>query len=289
SVRLRSSRRPRRLMRAPGWRLAVGSWQRDLRCQLPTANCQPRSRGQIVTFEYPVQDAIDELRRLLRAELLGDLDGLVDDDQLRRVGLVQELVDRHADDVAVDHRHALEAPVVGLGHDHLVDFWEILEGAAEDARGELARVRLRLLQILERVDHRVGRIAGEVVLVEHLQRQLACFASRSHPHRSGLRSARHKFAISIAASAASQPLLPAPGDERAVACSAVLQGMTPKATGNCASTATRDNSLVTCAEMKSKCGVSPRRRHPRAMTASMLPAAMSLRATAGISKAPGTR
>src|SRR5438874_1514390 len=103
SVRDKSSRRPRRLMRAPGWQLAVGRWQqcRVCLCQLSTANCQPASRGKIVAFQNPVEDAVDELRRLLRAEFLGDLDGLVDDDQLRRVRLVQELVDGHADDVAV--------------------------------------------------------------------------------------------------------------------------------------------------------------------------------------------
>src|SRR5205085_11264924 len=112
SVSERSSRRPRRLMAAPGWPLAVGRWQlRRSHCQLSTANRQPgRSRSQIVAFENPVEYAVDELRRLLRAEFLGDLDGLVDDDQLRRVALVQEFVDRHADDVAVDHRHALQPP-----------------------------------------------------------------------------------------------------------------------------------------------------------------------------------
>ena len=83
---------------------------------------------------------------------------------------------------------------------------------------------------------------------------------------------RIKFAISIAASAASQPLFPLPGDERATACSCVLQVMTPKATGDCVSTATRDKSFVTCAEMNSKCGVSPRNKQPRAMIASWRPA-----------------
>src|SRR4029078_11910639 len=47
-----------------------------------------------------------------------------------------------------------------------------------------------------------------------------------------VRSMRHKLAISIAASAASQPLFPPPGPERASACSWGLPVRTPKRTGH---------------------------------------------------------
>src|SRR5687767_7749721 len=77
--------------------------------------------GEIVPFQYPVEDAVDELAGLLRAELFRDLDGLVDDHELGRVRLVEKLVDGHADDVAIDGGHARQAPVLGLSLDHVVD------------------------------------------------------------------------------------------------------------------------------------------------------------------------
>src|SRR5216684_1704702 len=90
------------------------------------------SRRQIVPFQYPVEDAVDELRRLVVPELLGDLDGLVDHDELRRAALVQKFVDRHPDDVAIDDGHTREAPVVSLGLDHAVDVGDVIDRAAED-------------------------------------------------------------------------------------------------------------------------------------------------------------
>ena len=116
----------------------------------------------------------------------------------------------------IDDRHPREAPVVGLGLDHAVDVGEVIDGAAKDFRGELTRVRLRLLQVLEGVDDHVRTVVRQIVLIEHLQRQLPCFSTRAH-YVVPLRTARHRLAISIAASAASQPLLPLPAEERSTA------------------------------------------------------------------------
>ena len=156
--------------------------------------------------------------------------------------------------------------------------------------GELARVRLRLLQILERLDDHVRRVArtcraerasaararGLFVALPSTNSSLRSCAPQSWPSRSP---------------PAPLPILccRCPADERSTACSSVLQVMTPNATGNCASIATRESSFVTCAEMKSKCGVSPRRRHPSATIASMSPRRSASRASVGISNAPGTR
>ena len=92
----------------------------------------------------------------------------------------------------------------------------------------------------------------------------------------------------IAASAASHPLFEVPGDERSTACSCVLQVMTPNAIGKRVSHDTRESSLVTCAEMKSKCGVSPRITALRQMIASWRFCRASSRATMGSSHDPGT-
>src|SRR5258707_9516701 len=109
SVRERSSRRPRRLTNGlrfsetrkqkpetrNGRSPSSGFWF------LVSAFPPFRSRREIVSFQYPVEDSVDELRRFVVAVLLGDLDRFIDHDQLRCVAFVEELVDRHADDVAV--------------------------------------------------------------------------------------------------------------------------------------------------------------------------------------------
>src|ERR1700754_1707917 len=169
SVRDRSSRRPSRLMIASredgAWR-GDGSRRTTRATPLPSAlrALPSASRGQIVAFQNPVQYPVDELAGFLGPVLFGDLDGLIDDHQLRRVVLVEKFVDRHADDVAVHGGHAGEPPVLGLVLDHLVDLAHVRDRAVKDLRRELARVRLRLLQILERVDDLLRTIPGDIVL-----------------------------------------------------------------------------------------------------------------------------
>src|SRR5258708_7800022 len=154
SVRERSSRRPSRLI--------------------------SDSRGEIVAFQNAIQNPIDELRGFRGAVPLGDLDRLVDDHQLRRLRLVQEFVDRHPDDVAVHDRHPREPPILGLGLDHVVDLRGVLHRPAKNADGEFPRIGFGLLQIFKRRTDLVRRVAGDVVLKEHLQRELTRFAAGAH-------------------------------------------------------------------------------------------------------------
>src|SRR5438034_11281739 len=87
-----------------------------------------------------VEDAVDEAARLARAELLGDLDRLVDDDLRRRVRAPAELVDGETEDVAIDHGHPVEVPVLREARDDVVDLALARLRAADDRVGELARV-----------------------------------------------------------------------------------------------------------------------------------------------------
>src|SRR5687768_14467225 len=89
-----------------------------------------------------VEDAVDEAARLPRAELLGDLDRLVDDHLGRRFRAPAKLVHREAEDVAVHDGHAIEVPVLGVAGDDVVDLRPRSRGAPDDALGELARVRV---------------------------------------------------------------------------------------------------------------------------------------------------
>src|SRR5437879_13325787 len=67
-----------------------------------------------------VEHAVDEPARLRRAELLGDLDGLVDGDLARHRGLAEQLVDGHPQYIAADHGHAVAVPVPpALGDDRV--------------------------------------------------------------------------------------------------------------------------------------------------------------------------
>src|SRR5260370_17504229 len=92
-------------------------------------------------LEQTVKQPVDEAPRLLGAELLGELDGLVHYHQLRSLALVKHLVDRQAQDVAVDRRHALQPPVVGLAADHRVDLLAVIDGAAHQLLGVEERLR----------------------------------------------------------------------------------------------------------------------------------------------------
>src|SRR5262249_3895720 len=60
-----------------------------------------------------VEDSVHERARGGRRELLRDLDGFVDDDRVRRVVLVEELVEREPEKVSVHGRHAPEPPMLG--------------------------------------------------------------------------------------------------------------------------------------------------------------------------------
>jgi hypothetical protein len=64
---------------------------------------------------------------------------------------------------------------------------------------------------------------------------------------------------------------------------------TPKAIGMPVAAAASVRPCDTAEEMYSKCGVSPRIRQPRQITASKRPLSPACCAASGISKAPGTR
>jgi hypothetical protein len=137
---------------------------------------------------------------------------------------VEHLVDREAEDVAVHRRHPLQAPVVCLSPDHLVDFFQVLDRAAHQilgvvkslfdplpAPGEVdPRVRLgrrpllllvgrlfagQVFREVERVEDLGQRAAADVALEEHLDRHLPCRAPLSCRHMgrvaSKIRTTKH--------------------------------------------------------------------------------------------------
>ena len=81
------------------------------------------------------EDAVDEARRVGAAQLLGGLDGLVDRDLGGHVVAVEQLVERHAQDVPLERRDPVERPALGVALDQRVE----LLALALDALDQLAR------------------------------------------------------------------------------------------------------------------------------------------------------
>ena len=70
----------------------------------------------------PAEQAVDEARRVVGRQLLGQLHRLADRDRVGDVVAPEQLVDRRsAAIVAVDRRHPVQRPALGVGRDQLVD------------------------------------------------------------------------------------------------------------------------------------------------------------------------
>src|SRR5579862_1188715 len=184
-----------------------------------------------------VQDAVHERTRVLRRELLRDVDRFFDRDQRRDVVPVQELEGRQAQDVAVDRRHALELPVLRDLLDLAVDRRLLLADAEDQLAGEVGHLggaraggqrRRHLVQDL---------VPAQVELVEDLEGQLAGLGALPH-------SFFMRLAISIAAIAALRPALPILVPARSIACSIVSVVRTPKMQGMPVRRPTSDTPLA---------------------------------------------
>src|SRR5207244_1022088 len=132
-------------------------------------------------FVDPVEDAVDEAARLLRAELLGDLDRLVDHDLRRHLGGAEDLIDGHTQNVAVHDRHALEDPVLGVLLDHLVDLGLVRLRATDERLGERPRLAGERMARPELLLVRDGIVlALKIELVEELESDFPGPPARAH-------------------------------------------------------------------------------------------------------------
>src|SRR6185295_13303102 len=211
-----------------------------------------------------IEKSVDEPAGLPGAELLGDLEGLVDRDLGRNLHHPHQLEHALAEDIAIHHRHAVEIPVLGELRDDLVDLLLMLLGAPHQRLDEAAHLAVHRVPGPELVQ--VGLGAGRVLqveLVEQLGRQLARLPALAHQRvRAVPRRAWSQPAISSTARAASAPRLPTEPPARSQACSSVLAVITPKPMGTpVASPAWRMPAAVS-RETYSKCGVSPRMTTP---------------------------
>src|SRR5262249_24944092 len=181
------------------------------------------------------------------------------------VGTPQELEDSLAQDVAIDHGHALDLPVLRVLRDQLVDLALVELGATHQSLGELAYLGVHGVPRPELVEVRDRRaLVLHVQLVQELEGELAGLATLAHQgRRRGVRracdwSSRFHTAISSAARAASSPRArPAP-PPRSHACASAGAVMPPKLTAPRVLSAPGEGPRAASPTTKSKCGVSPR-------------------------------
>ncbi len=144
----------------------------------------------------------------------------------------QHLANGHAQQVAIDCGHALQAPVLGVLHDQLVDLFLIGDRHAKQVLGKAAHLGLHLVAgAPERRPHLVWRLLAHVRLKQHLHGKFARLAPRPGGQAPASSNLRRRLTISMAAAAASNPLLPALMPARLSACSSVSQVSTPKLWG----------------------------------------------------------
>jgi hypothetical protein len=84
--------------------------------------------------------SVDELRRLRRAELLRRLDRLVDRDLVGHIGTALHLVQRDAQDAALERRDPVERPTDRVALDQRVEVRAFALGPLDQLLCERARV-----------------------------------------------------------------------------------------------------------------------------------------------------
>jgi hypothetical protein len=120
-----------------------------------------------------VEDAVDERPRVRGRVALAELDRLVDHDLRRHVRAVLELVDRHAQDVAVDRGHALDVPVAGHRREARVGRLARAPGSDHEPLRELGELLVLGRLREECVDLREDLVAAQIELVEELHREFS--------------------------------------------------------------------------------------------------------------------
>src|SRR5690348_1758613 len=81
-----------------------------------------RSLGLDV-LSHAVQHSINKLHRLGCRKLSGNLDGFVDNNRAWGSRKPEQLSDSGTQNVSINRRHPIHAPVLGVIFDQLVDFW----------------------------------------------------------------------------------------------------------------------------------------------------------------------
>src|SRR2546422_8943752 len=133
----------------------------------------PERVGFFQLVEHGVQDSVDELSAVLRAEGLGDLDRLVDGDLGGNVGKIKKLADAHLQKELVDDRDPVVLPVSDLCLDEAFDFRLVADDFLDQPFCKLKALLVRV-KVSENVfqDARDG-LLRELVGIQRLKNPFA--------------------------------------------------------------------------------------------------------------------
>jgi hypothetical protein len=124
------------------------------------------------------EHAVDEVRRVVGREVPDQVHGLADRDRVGHLVDVQDLEDADAQRVAVDGRHPLQRPALGVRRDQLVDPRLVLGDAADQPDGVLVHRRVGGDHAL--VEGLAQRQAADLALEEHVEGPLAGLGAGGH-------------------------------------------------------------------------------------------------------------
>src|SRR5262245_43329440 len=111
-----------------------------------------------------IQNAVNELRGLLRAVSARDLDRFVDDDRAGSFGIEQQFLCRQPQDVPIDNGHPVQPPVFGMALNHGIDLFYMLNGLRHKSPGKLDDGRLLFMVLPERRGDRFDRVVRNIPL-----------------------------------------------------------------------------------------------------------------------------
>src|SRR5262249_34471613 len=132
-------------------------------------------------FSHAVEHAVDELHGFGAGEFAGNLDGLVDHDSTRRVGISKKLRYGSAQDVAIDGGHALHAAVLRGSFDEGINVDGAVGGGSKQVIRKASYFITHFVPFRpERAADVIGALAAHVCLKKHLQNKFARFASSAH-------------------------------------------------------------------------------------------------------------
>src|SRR5579883_70984 len=186
---------------------------------------------------YGIQNAIQKVDGFGSGVTACNLQRFINHNGRGSAGETDHFRNCHAQNIAVHAGHAIQPPVGGVLLDEAVHFCFTRNSNPEDVFSKPAHVRICILLFAglpEGLPDLVGRLLAHVELEEHLHGEftgLAAFSGSTHFATASASILRWSETISIAAAAASKPLLPIFRPARSSACSSVSQVRTPKVCG----------------------------------------------------------
>src|SRR5579863_881596 len=93
---------------------------------------------------------------------------------------MEEFVERHAQDVAVNRGHAFHFPMLGASREGAVERFDLPNRALEQGARKCLDISVELLRSKKRFEDVFGSVSTQLPLIHHLEGEFAGFPARSH-------------------------------------------------------------------------------------------------------------